>query len=259
MNYGLYLSAGGVLTNSYRQDVLSNNLSNVNTVGFKPDLPTLRARGPEAAQRNAPLATSQQLLDRLGGGVLAGPQRTAFPVGPTEPTGRDLDVALTGKNEFFAVSVNDRATGQPVTRLTRDGRFNVDGQGRLVTTTGHRILGPDDQPIAVAPGVPVTLTDDGRVFQQGTEVGRVQITAVSDLGGLVKAGSNLFAFKAEDLRVPAEHPKLAVGAIEGSATNAMGTMMAIIQATKAATANARLIEYHDDMMDRAINTLGRVA
>jgi len=259
MNYGLYLSAGGVLTNSYRQDVLANNLANVNTVGFKPDLPSLQARGPEAAQRDAPLATSQQLLDRLGGGVLAGQQRTAFSVGAAQPTGRDLDAALTGQNQFFVVSATDPATGQPTTRLTRDGRFNVGTDGRLSTITGHTVLGPDDQPIAVAPGVPVTLGADGRVFQNESPVGQIQITAVSDLAGIQKAGTNLFAFKDGDLRVPTDYPQLKVGALEGSATNAMGTMMQIIQATKAATSNARLIEYHDKMMDEAINTLGRVA
>lgn len=258
MNYGLYLSAGGALTNSYRQDVLANNLANVNTVGFKPDLPSLQARSPESAERDAPLATSQQLLDRLGGGVLAGPQHTTFSVGPAQPTGRDLDAALTGKNEFFAVSATDPTTGQPATRLTRDGRFNVGVDGRLVTMTGHTVLGPDDQPINAAPGVPVTLTDDGRVVQEGTDVGRIQITAVSDLAGLEKAGANLFAFRGDDVRVPADRPQMKVGALEGSATNAIGTMMAIMRATKSATGNANLIKYHDQMMDRAINTLGRV-
>ncbi len=259
MSYGLYLSAGGLLTNSYRQDVLSNNLANVNTVGFKPDLPTLQARGPESAQRNAPLATSQQLLDRLGGGVQAGPQRIAFSVGVAQPTGRALDAALTVNNQFFAVSVNDPATGQPVTRLTRDGRFNVDRNGRLTTITGHTVLGPGDQPIVVTPGVPVTLGDDGRVLQNDAEVGRIQISEVSDLGGLEKAGANLFGFRKDDMRVPANQPHMKVGALEGSATNAMGTMMGIIKATKAANSSARLIDYYDDMMERAINTLGRVA
>lgn len=259
MNYGLYLSAGGVLTNSYRQDVLSNNLANVNTVGFKPALPTLQARSAESAQRDAPLATSQQLLDKLGGGVLAGRQYTAFSVGAPKPTGRDLDAALTGNNEFFAVSVTDPQSGQAVTRLTRDGRFTVNGSGQLSTTNGHTVLGPDDQPIAVTPGVPVRLSNDARVFQDGNPVGQIQITAVSDLAGLEKAGSNLFAFKDGDLRVPAGNPQMKVGALEGSSTNAMATMMAIMQATRLANGNARMIEYHDRMMDDVINTLGRVA
>ena len=259
MNYGLYLSAGGALTNSYRQDVLANNLANVNTVGFKPDLPSLQARSPESAERDAPLATSQQLLDRLGGGVLAGPQRTAFSVGPAQPTGRDLDAALTDKNAFFAVSITDPATGQPATRLTRDGRFNVGADGRLVTMSGHTVLNQDDAPIAAAPGVPVTLTGDGRVQQNGTDVGRIQITAVSDLGAIEKAGAGLYAFRGDDVRVPAPNAQMKVGAIEGSSTNAIGTMMAIMQATKAATSNTNLIKYHDQMMDYAINKLGSVA
>ena len=204
------------------------------------------------------MATSHQLLDQLGGGVLAGPQRIAFSVGPAQPTGRDLDVALTGKNEFFAVSITDPATGQPTTRLTRDGRFNVAADGRLTTMSGHTLLGPDDAPITVAPGVPVTLIDDGRVEQNGAEVGRIQITAVSDLKALEKAGANLYDFKGDDVRVPADHPQMKVGALEGSSTNSISTMMQIMQATKAANGSTRLIEYHDSMMDDAINTFGRV-
>jgi len=111
----------------------------------------------------------------------------------------------------------------------------------------------------VAPGVPVTLSDDGRVVQNGAPVGQIQITAVSDLAGLEKAGANLFAFKGDDIRVPADRPQMKVGALEGSSTNAITTMMQIMRATKASTGNANLIKYHDQMMDRAINTLGRVA
>ena len=78
MNYGLYLSASGVLTNLYRQDVFANNLANSETVGFKPDSPTVRQREPEAIEDNLGLGASQRLLDKLGGGVLAGPQSIRF-------------------------------------------------------------------------------------------------------------------------------------------------------------------------------------
>ncbi|MEO1236307.1 MAG: flagellar hook-basal body protein [Planctomycetota bacterium] len=259
MNYGLYLSASGVLTNSYRQDVFANNLANVNTVGFKPDLPTLTPRPPEAAEDPAPFGTPNDLLDRLGGGVYVGPQRTSYAPGPIEQTGRPLDVALTDRNSFFAVQTTNPDTGETAVRLTRDGRLAVDGRGHVVTATGHRVLGPNDQPLSVAPNAELTVTADGRLQQNGVDVARLQVAAVADPQTLTKQGQNLFAFTGSDPRTPSANPVLRVGALESSGTNAIATMMQIMAATKAASGNARLIQYHDTLMDRAINTFGRVA
>lgn len=259
MNYGLYLSASGVLTNTYRQDVFANNLANVNTVGFKPDLPTVAQRQPEAQEDLTAFGTANDLLDRLGGGVLAGQQRTSFAAGPVEQTGRALDAALTDSTSFFAVEQNDPQTGEASVRLTRDGRFSINAQGFLVNATGQRILGLGDQPIALAPNALTTILPDGRIQQDGADVGALQIATVNNPDTLQKAGANLFAFTGNDPRSATANPSLRPGAIESSGTNAIATMMQIMATTKAATGNAKLIEYHDTLMDRAINTLGRVA
>ena len=259
MNYGLYLSASGVLTNTYRQDVFANNLANVNTVGFKPDLPTVTQRPPESVEDQTPFGTAHELLDRLGGGVLAGRQSISFAAGPIEQTGRPLDVALTDTNSFFAVEQTDPQTGQASIKLTRDGRLAINAEGFLVNTSGHRVLGPGDQPIALSPNAVTTVLPDGRIQQDGADVASLQVATVSNPQALEKAGANLFAFTGEDPRTANPSPHLKTGALESSGTNAIATMMQIMATTKAATGNARLIEYHDTLMDRAINTLGRVA
>ncbi|MEM9883378.1 MAG: flagellar hook-basal body complex protein [Planctomycetota bacterium] len=259
MNYGLYLSASGVLTNSYRQDVFANNLANVNTVGFKPDLPTLSPRPAEADEDPTPLGTANALLDRLGGGVLAGPQRTSFAAGPVEQTGRALDFAFTDSTSFLSVEHTDPATGRADVRLTRDGRLALDGTGYLVTAAGHRVLGGNDQPIQLAPGVPVMLTPDGRLQQNGNDAATLAVATVNDTTQLKKTGANLFAFAGDDPRTKTSIPDLRVGALESSATNPISTMMAVMASGKAAQSNGRMIQYHDQLMDRAVNTLGRVA
>lgn len=259
MNYGLYLSASGVLTNSYRQDVLANNLANVNTVGFKPDLPTVAQRPAEADEDLTPFGTSHELLDRLGGGVLAGPQRTSFAAGPIEQTGRPLDVAFTDQTSFLAVEETDAQTGETAVRLTRDGRLAINGQGFLVNTTGQRILGPGDQPIALSPSAQTTVLPDGTIQQDGADVATLQIATVNNTAALTKTGGNLFAFSGDDPRTPNLTPSLRPGALESSGTNGMATMLQILGVTRAANSNARLIEVHDTLMDRAINTLGRVS
>ena len=147
MNYGLYLSASGALANMYRQDVFANNLANVNTVGFKHDLAAITQRRPEAIEDMHGPDVSQRLLDKLGGGVFAGPQRITFAQGAIEETAGPLDVAITRPGQFFVLQAPQ---GQEGVRLTRDGRFTIDNQGFLASATnGLRVLGVDENPIRV--------------------------------------------------------------------------------------------------------------
>ena len=260
MNYGLYLSASGVLTNMYRQDVFANNLANVKTVGFKPDLPTIRQRAPESMEDQLDFGVRKQLLDRLGGGVLAGQQRIEQTQGELTRTGNALDVALTQPKMFFAVAQADAATGQTAIHLSRDGRFGLNAEGELIqVASGHRVLDTSDRPITLKPGVPATIDDAGRIMQDGASVGRLQVVSVADPDHLVKQGDNLLRMPdGTDTRQPVESPRLRSGYEEASAVDPIRTLMQVIEATKAVSANGNMIRYHDLVMDKAVNVLGRV-
>ena len=166
MNYGLYVSASGVLTNLYRQDVFANNLANVETVGFKPTLASIRQRDPESVEDPGSLGVSQRLLDQLGGGVLAGPQRIGFAPGPLQRTGNPLDVALADDRSFFVVDYTDPATGEAGFRLTRDGRLSLNGAGELVTQSGFKVLDGEGEPIVVPAGSRARIDQAGRVVTE---------------------------------------------------------------------------------------------
>ena len=103
MQYGLYLSAAGVITSSYRQDVISNNIANAETTGFKRDLATFEQR-PMADQTDPLKASfSSKLLDKIGGGTFASPTYIDASQGMIEPTNNDLDAAIEG-NGYFEVT-----------------------------------------------------------------------------------------------------------------------------------------------------------
>ena len=102
MIYGLYLSAAGVMSSSYRQDVIANNLANSETIGFKRDLPLSRAR-LTAAQEFRAGHGSDPLMEGLGGGLLASPSMVDTSSGDLEDTSNPLDVAIQGSG-FFAVA-----------------------------------------------------------------------------------------------------------------------------------------------------------
>ena len=259
MNYGLYLSASGVLTNMYRQDVFSNNLANVETVGFKPDFTATRQRDPEAIEDALGMDLSHRLLDRLGGGALAGPQRIDFQPGPLRMTGSPHDVALTDRNSFFAVQYTDPQTNQTEVRLTRDGRMHRDSTGHLILPGGHKVLDGNDRPIVLDADATFRVDAAGRVIQNGQPVARVQVSRVADTSVLYKQGGNLFGFTGTDPRQIVADPLVELGALEASAADPIKSLMRLIAASKAAMGNAQMIRYHDLVMDHAVNRLGRVA
>lgn len=109
MNYGLQISASGVLTSMYRQDVLANNLANMSTVGYKPDVPTTMLRDPARIEDDLGFMPSNDLIERLGAGVLSAPNRVSFAQGALETTNRPMDLAIEGDG-FFVVR-NDSGGG----------------------------------------------------------------------------------------------------------------------------------------------------
>lgn len=259
MNYGLYLSASGVLTNLYRQDVFANNLANVETVGYKPDIPALTQRAAERVEDDLGMRFADPLLDRLGGGVFAGPQAIDFVPGAIEPTHNPLDAALTEKNAFFAVRHTDPQSGAVSVRLTRNGNFSRAADGTLVTQAGQPVLDPDDNPIVLPDGAAVAISRTGELVSGDRTIAQLQVARVGDLSVLKKAGQNLLAFEGADPRQIDQEPDVQGGALEASGSNPVTTLIDLINATKAATGSANLMRYFDTLMDRTVNTLGRVA
>lgn len=259
MNYGLYLSASGVLTNMYRQDVFTNNLANVETAGFKPDVPSIRQRDPETIEGAYHPEYSKRLLEKLGGGVLAGSQRIHFEPGAIQETGGLLDLALDDSDAFFSVLQVDATTKQTTVSLTRDGRLGIDAEGYLIqASSGNRVLDDKDQPIVIQPGLPVSISPAGVVGQEGQAVGQIRVSSVDDKNNLFKRGKMSYGWAGNDPRQATAFPSVKQGYIERSAVDPIRAMLAVTEATRAVAANARMISTHDRLMDQAVNVLGRV-
>lgn len=257
MNYGLYLSASGVLTNMYRQDVFANNLANVQTVGFKPDFPAIRQRDPEAVENGLGFELRRPVLDELTGGSLAARQRISFAPGLIQNTSSPLDAALTGRNAFF---VARSAQGDDSLFFTRDGRFTRNEEGYLVlASSGHQVLDANDQPIRIDQPGPLQIEPSGKVSVAGQAVAQLQITGVDNLDRLVKQGQNLFrATGGDDARTDPDSRQLHVGAIETSGVDPIRALVQMIDASRSVGSHGEMIRYHDMVLDRAVNVLGRV-
>jgi flagellar basal-body rod protein FlgF len=254
MIYGLYQSAAGVLTNSYRQDVIANNLANAETVGFKKDLATFQQRRTEAQERGTDRSTNA-LLENLGGGVFASPSSVDTSQGELETSSNNLDLAIEGKG-YFAV----RDHGQ--TRLTRDGRFMSDRDGHLAmaNSAGQLVLNDKGEPISLMRGVGPADTAVGRngeITQNGVYLGRIGMYDVSDPMKLQKLGGNLLSPDATDLQP-------ATGMIHGNAVERSNVepateLVALMDAQRQLEANANMIRIQDSMLQHAVNEVGKLS
>ena len=259
MNYGLMISASGAQANLYRQQVFTNNLANVNTAGFKPDIASLRQRDVVRVEDGLMSLPSDAMLERLGAGVMLMPGRISMKQGDVQETGRPFDLALQGRG-FFALSQLD-ANGQEQIRFTRDGQLTRNSEGRLVhAASGLEVLDESDRPIDV-PGRGEFSVDDQGWITAGTErIAKLQIADIADPARLKKFGANLFgAERAVMSQRIAGAAIVKQNHLEQAAINEIDAMMDVTGASKAVSANIGMIAYHDQMMERAINSLGRVA
>jgi flagellar basal-body rod protein FlgF len=259
MDYGLYISASGALNASFRQDVLTGNLANVNTVGFKPGTSITRQREPARAEDGLWHMPSDELLERLGAGVMGMPTTVDFTQGAITPTGNDLDLAIRGEG-FFALMADQDDSGDRW-RLTRDGRFTLDARHRLVSvSSGEPVIGADGRPITLRPDAKVSVAGDGVLEQDGAPVGQLAFFEVSSPERLRQAGGG--AFIASDSQISNRQPASGViqqAAVEESAVNEIKTLMGIQAASREAQSNLNMIQYHDRLLDQTINRFARVA
>lgn len=250
MNYGLYLSAAGALSSMHQQDVYANNLANVNTVGFKPDMAITRQRLPARLENPALTAVGPQvLLENLGGGHHVQPTHVNLIQGALSVTNNPLDVAIRGDG-FFVVESG---------LLTRDGRFTLDETGTLVmATTGKTVLDENHQPIQLDPSADTRIDTNGEVTQHGRVIARLQVVEPAAPNLLRKVGDSLLRVEGQIALVPA-HGSVVQGHVESSAVDPILSMNDMINASKSVAYNATMMQYHDHIMDQAINTFGRVA
>lgn len=256
MNYGLYISASGALTNMARQDVYSNNLANVTTAGFKPDVFSIRTRAAVRQEDNLGHLDSNAMLERLGGGVLPMPTRIDLTPSALERTGNNLDVAIDGEG-FFAVRAG---TSDDPIRLTRDGRLTLNSEGVLVRATdGAPVLDAGDAEIQLDRNATPSIDTDGTIRQNGVPVARLGVWTIPDAGAMVREGQGLFTTLGplDDARIEA-HGAVQQGHVEMSGVNPIHALMQVTSASRAAQSNLRMISYFDNTMGMAISQLGRV-
>lgn len=251
--YGLYLSASGAQTYNQYLEVLSNNLANAETPGFKREFAVVQARHSEAIEQGLDVQGSRSLND-VGGGVNLTETRTDFQQGQLKRTEIETDVALNDpEGDIFFVVEDD---GKPM--LTRAGNFRIDGEGVLRNVDGLPVLSDEHEAIEVDPRFPVEISPEGVVYQNGTDARtKLAMERPKSLGDLVKVGKTLFRSITQPEAVSDSDRNVKQGFLELSTTRPIQGMMDLIRVTRAYEANVRMMQNQDSTVSALVNRVLR--
>ncbi len=258
MYYGTDISASGVLTAMHRLDALANNLANIDTVGYKPVSAITMQRDPVRREDNLGFMPSNDLMERLGAGVLMAPSRVQFKQGAVETTGNDLDIAIEG--DGFLVTRTGLDGGAESLALTRDGRFALDATGTLVqAASGQPLLDTQNRPIHLRDDEPINIDNFGNIHQRGSVVAQLQFVDVADRHDLKPEGEGLYRPNASAVNsFTVGTGRIIQGSVEGSAVNEVAALLEMQGASSAVSANIGVMTYQDRLAERAINSFGRI-
>ncbi len=263
---GIFAAVSGAMAQNSRLDTIANNLANVNTTGFKKDrqvfseyLSSYEKPDNSIMVPRVP-ASIESFYDMQGGDnayVNPAGTYTNFEQGSLKSTGNPLDMALEGKG-FFEVLTPEGV------RWTRNGSFQVDNDGRLVTKEGLPVLreGQNDpsQRIIQLTSRNATISQAGDIYDGGNALGRIAVVDFANPDDLKKMGSSLYSANNSPTAVPqpARETRIQQGFVEGSNVNVVEEMTDMISANRVFEATQKAIKGHDQMDDKLINTVGKV-
>ncbi|QAY67728.1 flagellar hook-basal body protein [Paenibacillus protaetiae] len=285
---GLYTAASGMITQQRINDTVTNNIANMNTPGYKQGNAVSRAFPQMLLSMTGLNNVAPVQVGKINTGVFA--EETPFLQlqGDLTQTNRQSDFALvsdiavpgvTFDASGKSVSPDGEVTYQPQayftvqnregeTRYTRDGSFQLDPAGNLVTSNGFQVIGANGQGIQFPVGVSLddlTLTADNRfvVTDTGEDTGmQLLLTRVDNPNDLVREGNGAFRYDGADGGASplgaGDNAEVCQGYIERSNVDPTQASVDLMTALRAYEANQKVIQFYDASLDKAVNSVGKV-
>ncbi len=281
---GLYTAYTGMINEQHRMDVLTNNLANADTVGFKKEGTTSQAfdnvlaykikdlseagnlpkliSTPKAVDENEANNENnedymQKRVRRVGMnlGVKIGENYVDYSEGPIKETGNTFDLAISDRG-FFAVEYTNKA-GETSTKYTRNGNLTMDRQGNLVTQDGDFVLDDTGRRIKMDTALPVSIDRGGNITQDGNHVATIGLTDFEDYNYLERFGENYFE-TVEGATETETESEIYSGYLELANISVVTEMVNMIALQRQYDSNQRVITTFDESLDIAVNQIGKI-
>ncbi|AXP08720.1 flagellar hook-basal body protein [Campylobacter hepaticus] len=269
MQNGYYQATGGMVTQLNKLDVITNNLANINTSGYKRDDVVIAdfKRIFKETQDELPIENHTRDASRFVNTTIdsipqVSQEYTDFSLGSLKATNNPLDLAITREYVFYLVKTKDGEI-----RLSKDGNFQLDDEGYLVNKQGYQVLStyyfnnPQNAGIRIPNGAnKINVDKNGVIEVDGLENSKLFIAQVDDIRALQKDGDNVY--KIDDLtRIRHLDHSNAIyqGFSQGSNVNPVTEMVALIEVNRMVEMYQKVMTAHmDDLNQEAINKLASV-
>ncbi len=248
MNIGLYQSAASLSSLERWQDAVAQNITSSQVTGYKKrtveftSLPMGEIQGNPRGKAGSGEAA---LFPKASYGI-------NFQAGETQPTRRELDVALQGEG-FLQVQLPDGKVG-----YTRTGEFHIKPDRTLVTRSGLPVMTEAGNPITlIQDGGELGITLDGSVSQGTNQLGKLAVFKFPDNSHLIPVSGGVFISPegAPDA-VKVEKPEILQGFLESSNVTPLREMVALVQIARAYEANQKILSNRDQMLSKTLESLG---
>ena len=249
---GYYDAAGGMVTQFNRLNIVSNNLANVNTPGFKQDNIIIGDYERIFSEKREilPIENNTQkaalFLNRnLNKVPIISEEYTNFSIGNLQRTSNPLDVALKQKDSFFVIDANGA-------KLTRAGNFDLDNNGFLINKEGFKVLDINNNPIQIPLNTKhITIDKNANIYADGEKIATLKIVSVTNLKTLKKIGNNMWQFNPNTIKIVTQNTTLQ-GFLEKANVNPITEMTELIDTN-------RLVEQYQKVMTTFMDDLNRDA
>ena len=255
---GLYTAYTGMVNEQNRMDIMTNNLANASTVGYKKegstsqsfnDVLTVKIKDQSVGMRNV------QKIGIKNPGVKIGENYTDYTQGSFRITDNTYDLALAGDG-FFAIEFTNKA-GETDTKYTRAGQFTLNKDGYLVTEEGDYVLDTQNRRIRLNTLLDSKITDDGTIYQNDQAVARIQVTDFEDYDYLEKYGETYYQ-PIEGAKTTTADSQVKSGYLEMANVQIVSEMVNLISITRAYESNQKVVQTIDGTLDVAANQIGKL-
>ncbi|MBM7869395.1 flagellar basal-body rod protein FlgG [Clostridium pascui] len=243
---GLYTAVSGMITQEAKQDVVTNNLANVNTVGFKVENLATKSFNEVLLSNRDKIINGKNIKVNIGTinlGSKIDDVATSFTQGTLDKTDKETDFAINGRG-FFVVERNNGINTERY--YTRDGHFHVNSQGFLVNDNGDNVI-----------GINAGTGQEGPININVNRLDQFNMMLVDfqDYNSLTKIGDNIYSGEGQQI---AANGEIRQYSLEKSNVNVTREMIEMMTVMRTFETNQKIIQSLDETLGKAANEIGRV-